>query len=95
MLEYENPNARPSLPSEPAKKTSFWIFLSKNTCMGIFQKVLFYGEAIIMCVRLSDILCHPSFMKKELKSKCSNIFSEQKTPKGGYIKGVREEGGKE
>ena len=40
MLEYEDPNPPPSLPLEPPKKASFCIFLSKNPCMGIFQKVL-------------------------------------------------------
>ena len=75
VLEYEDPNTPPSLPPEPPKNASFWIFLSKNTCMGIFQKVFFYGEAITMCIRLPDILLHHFFMEKDLKSKCSKIFS--------------------
>ena len=63
--------------------------------MGIFQKVFFHGEAIMMCIRLPNTLLHPFFMEKDLKSKSSKIFSEPKTPKGGYIKGVKEEGGNE
>ena len=44
-----------------------------------------------MCLRLPHTLLHASSMEKELKSKCSKIFAEPKTPKGGYIKAVKEE----
>ena len=44
----------------------------------------------MMCIRLPHTLLHASSMEKELKSKCSKIITEPKTPKGGYIKGVKE-----
>ena len=47
----------------------------------------------MICIRLPHNLLHPFFIEKDLKSKCSEIFCEPKSPKGGYIKGVREEGG--
>ena len=49
----------------------------------------------MICIRLPHTLLHPFFIEKDLKSKCSKIFCEPKSPKGGYIKGVREEGGNE
>ena len=45
----------------------------------------------MMRIRLPHTLLHASSMEKELKSKCSKIITEPKTPKGGYIKGVMEE----
>ena len=48
----------------------------------------------MMCIRLPNTI-HHFFMEKDLKSYCSKTFSEPKTPKGGYIKGVKEEGGNE
>ena len=34
---------------------------------------------------------YKTFMEKELKSKCSKLFTEPKTLKGGYIKGAKED----
>ena len=44
-----------------------------------------------MCIRLPHTLFHASSMEKKLKSKFSKIFDEPKTPKGGCVKGVKEE----
>ena len=41
----------------------------------------------------SSSFFHGKISKKQMKY--SKIFSEPKTPKGGYIKGVKEEGGNE
>ena len=49
----------------------------------------------MMCIRLPNTLLHPFFMEKDLRSKCLKTFSEPKTSKGGYVKGVKEEGGTE
>ena len=46
----------------------------------------------MMCKRLSHTLLPLFFMEKDLKSKGSKIFTEPKTSKGGYIKGIKEEG---
>ena len=69
----------------PQKCLQLDLFI-KNTRMGIFKKVFFHGEGIMMCIRLPHTLLHPFFMEKELKSKCSKIFTEPKTPKGGYTR---------
>ena len=71
------------------RKTTLDLFVKKNTCMGIFQKVFFHGKAIMMCIRQPP---HPSslfFHGKKLKSKCSEIFSEPKTPKEAILRGLR------
>ena len=44
----------------------------------------------MMCIRLLHTLLIASSMEKELKSKFSKTFAEPKTPKGGYIMGVKE-----
>ena len=45
----------------------------------------------MICMKIPHTLLHPFFMEKELES--SKILSEPKTPKRGYIKGVKGEGG--
>ena len=42
------------------------------------------------CISLPHILLRHFFMEKDIKRKFSKIFSEPKTPKGGY-KGIKEE----
>ena len=74
----------------PLKMPPFGSFCQKIHVLAFFQ-----GEAITMCTRPPNTLLHPFCMEKDLKSKCSKIFSEPKTPKGGYFKGVKEKGGNE
>ena len=44
----------------------------------------------MMYMRLPHTLLHPFFMEKDLKSKCSKMFSEQKHQKRVKDKGVRD-----
>ena len=90
MLEYEDPNPHPSLPPEPSKIASFWVFLSKNPCKSILQKEFFHGEINDYDVyKTPHTILHPFFMEMDLKSKFSKKISEPKTPKGGIFKGQR------
>ena len=47
----------------------------------------------MMCIKLPHTILHPFFHGKKSKNECSKAFSGLKTPKGGYVKGVMEEGG--
>ena len=49
----------------------------------------------MMYLRHPHTLLHTFFMEKELKSKCSKIFTEPKTPKGGLMGLKRNEAMKE
>ena len=42
-----------------------------------------------MCIKLPHTLLHPFFMEKDLKSKCSKIFSEPKHKKEAILRGLR------
>ena len=57
MLEYEDPDPPPSLPPEPPENASFWIYLSKNPCMGTLKKVFLNGEAIIIIIIIIIDIC--------------------------------------
>ena len=63
--------------------------------MSIFQKVIFQGEAFMTWYKTPTQPSSSFFIEKDLKSKCWKKMSEPKTQKGGYIKGVKEEGGNE
>ena len=63
--------------------------------MSIFQKVIFQGEAFMTWYKTPTQPSSSFFIEKDLRRKCWKKMSEPKTQKGGYIKGVKEEGGNE
>ena len=73
------------------KNASFWTFLSKIPCMGIFKKAFFHWEwgGNSYVYKSPPHPSSSSFHGKRSKKKYSKIFSEQKTPKGGIFKGQR------